>query len=362
MIDWYEAMVKEFERRMAIAIDRWRERGQARLEDVGNAFRRWIETAIARMPYEGWRDELNNLVSDCAALDVEIRPGGIARLAEVLERVSMQQASNQQAANVVNSTKPREPLPAIDYFHSRPLEAQVGLAIALVDADTKAEEENSFPPPLVATGASSNPVVREVLGLLDADNGSTYQGPELQRILTLQNGNGDFWYAYRLTLWPKFGLSGTIIFEPTPPTDGHDCNKVRLAQVARFVSVDVQPPKEAWRKRTKAGFFVDSRQGVKSIYYRDSFEWKSRSQDGSRTMRSQSFASLYDWPGWEYALRQELETVAYCVDDQQPLGAIRWGYEANKDEKEKMVVRFIEPTVHDAPSAEFLAAVELFQH
>jgi len=95
MIDWFEAMVKEFERRFTRAIERWRDRYQSRLDEVGHAFRQWIDRAIPRMPYDGWRDELQRLVDGFAVLGVEILPAGIARLVEVMERMNREAVTIQ---------------------------------------------------------------------------------------------------------------------------------------------------------------------------------------------------------------------------------------------------------------------------
>jgi hypothetical protein len=180
----------------------------------------------------------------------------------------------------------------------------------------------------------------------------------------------------------KNGMSGTIKF--TASDTAPDSKSIRLLQVVRDENLDtgtdyVWTGDEADRNKmmtsadsttgVQAGFFVDhsaaaasprtaKADAAVSPYYRDYWPNASRSQDGSKSGKTVTEASLWDYPGSSGKRRFTFETAAKATDTGYVYATLTWGFTISDPAKGEVTSEHA--SANYAQSATFNAALTAF--
>jgi hypothetical protein len=180
----------------------------------------------------------------------------------------------------------------------------------------------------------------------------------------------------------KSGVMGTIRFTADPKAP--DSTSIKLLQVARdedlstgrdyvWTGGEANRMKAMTAESKKAGVepgsFVDALyasitprtahiQSPVSPYYRTYWPNVGSSQDGSKSGKTVTNASLYDFPGSAGKRRFTFETAAKADDHGYIYATFRWGFTLS--DPAKGVVDHEHATAARGPSATFLAAAKQF--
>jgi hypothetical protein len=186
------------------------------------------------------------------------------------------------------------------------------------------------------------------------------------------------------------GIHGTVEF--TPGSDCPNCKQIKIIQNLRMVHDEDGRVAEDTLTGTKGalntptphgvlanaqrllgiqgGWHVDvnaeiiKKFGTPSLYYQDNVQNMAHRIGSSGQGKGQAPSIIYDDPHTSLSgIRFEFESVAVCVDTNQVLGSVRWGFVTVADKDLNLSAELLPPYegyITDTPSPSFYAAIGKF--